>query len=111
MRITKLTKIIVVSLILALSGQSLASLNASCMGDMPQQEHQMLGDTPCMDMDTPASPSTCIDCFCSSSGCNAAVVPTFQAAFELTPSLLTSSYAGLVENQLVPLLYRPPIAR
>jgi len=111
MRIARVTKIIVALLVLTFVGQAAASVSASCMDNMPECPQQMQDNSQCMDMDASESSEPCADCACSLGSCSTALISTLQSIDEPTSTSSLSHYAGLIENQLISSLYRPPIFR
>ena len=111
MRIAQLTKIIITLLVLTFVGQTIASVSAPCMDNMPDGQQQMQGNTQCMDMDAPESSEFCADCACSLGSCSTALMPTLQTVFEPASTSLLRGYTDSIENRLISSLYRPPISR
>lgn len=111
MQIARLTKIIIMLLVLTFVGQSVASVSLSCMDTMPGCQENMQDSSDCMDMDAPES-EYCADCACSLGSCSTALLSTLVPVFEPTTSTaLLIGYRGSPESRLISSLYRPPISR
>jgi uncharacterized protein involved in copper resistance len=122
MRMEKYRKLLAVLLMLAFTGQVVASATVSCQNQPASSHEQMMMDPDVMDhsqhmsmgessADVTGDSECCPDCECSLGGCAATALPTSQPTLISNLASSMSHYKALTVSQLSASLFRPPISR